>query len=123
MPIAASSSATNPPSSNRCHPQIRRRVWTHTLKTYTWLSHRWGATTSLNRTYISGTIRPRAVKLISAWSKPTAHSILTTEPVVGTSPSRREAETGGIAIAILDVAAGLALTLGTTTSSVLTDSR
>ena len=53
MSIAASSSATNPPSSNRYHPQIRRRVLTHALKTYTWLSHRWRATTSLNRTFIS----------------------------------------------------------------------
>jgi hypothetical protein len=123
MPIAASSSATNPPSSNRCHLQIRRRVWTHALRTYTWLSHRWRATTSLNRAFISRTISPCAIKVIGAWSKSTANSILTTEPVVGTIPSRREAETGGIAIAIRDVAAGLALTLGTTTNSVLTDSR
>jgi hypothetical protein len=118
----SSSCATNKSTSNDGHLQIRSRISTYALKTNTWLSRRWSATTGLNRTDITRAIPPRTIKVISARGETTAYSILATEAIVGIVSSRCEAETCGIAAAVCEATACLGLALAGSGDSVLADS-
>lgn len=116
-----SSSAIDKPARYSYHRQLRSRVSTNSLKTNTRLGIRRRIATSLDGTNISGAIPYSTIMVIGAWRKATTHGVLATKSVVGTVPSRREAETGGIVVAVCEAAAGLPLAFSTGADTVLAD--
>jgi len=77
--------------------------------------------TSLDGTDISGAIPYSTIIVICAWRKTTTHGVLATKSTVRTVPSGREAETGGIVVAVGEVAAGLPMAFSSGADAVLAD--